>query len=97
MVWDARERATRSGLPFSLTPEDISIPKRCPVLGLRLRVNRGRAGPNSPSLDRLIPRRGYVRGNVVVVSHRANQIRRDASVSELSKVTRWYRRRLRRR
>jgi hypothetical protein len=94
MVSDARTRATRNGLPFALRESDVHIPKRCPVLGIPLFPNARRAGPNSPSLDRLVPRLGYVAGNVIVVSQRANELRRDATVRELEKVARYYRRKL---
>jgi hypothetical protein len=38
---------------------------------------------NSPSLDKIIPSLGYVRGNVQVISQRANSIKRDATLAEL--------------
>lgn len=94
MVQDARKRARKRGLPFALTPDDIHIPKRCPVLGIPLKFNPGRAGPDSPSLDRLVPQKGYVPGNVIVVSQRANELRRDATLNELRRIVRFYERRL---
>lgn len=91
MLKDARWRSSRDGIPFALSADDISIPKVCPVLGLRLKTSRGRAGPCSPSLDRIVPERGYVPSNVIVVSHRANEIRRDATVKELRMLYQFYR------
>lgn len=86
----ARRRAKKMGIPFDLAVEDIPIPKRCPVLGFPLVVNEGRSRHNSPTLDRIIPTLGYTRGNVVVVSHRANTIKSDASIHELELVARFY-------
>jgi hypothetical protein len=86
----ARSRAKRLGLPFDLTEKDIVVPDVCPVLGIPLAVQEGRSTPNSPSLDRIIPSLGYVRGNVVVVSHRANTIKSDACVEELRRVLDFY-------
>lgn len=86
----AKARAKRKGLAFTLRQADIVVPLACPVLGILLqrgtRQNRGSA----PSLDRINPREGYVPGNVVVVSWRANNLKRDALPSELRKVALFY-------
>lgn len=78
----------KKGLPFDITLEDIDIPDFCPALGIPLFRAKGRKaqGPNSPTLDRLDPDLGYVTGNVMVVSARANQIKSDSTPSELYRV-----------
>ena len=86
----AKRRARNSALPFDLTITDIHIPQRCPVLGLSLVVNEGRSRASSPTIDRIVPSLGYVRGNILVISHRANTIKNDASVEELFRVARFY-------
>ncbi len=92
MLQHAKKRAKDKGLPFELTPKDIVIPEFCPVLGLRLKPSAERYPTDaSPSLDKLIPSKGYVRGNVFVISHRANSIKRDASLEELEKLVLWLR------
>jgi len=68
----------KKGLPFALTPDDLVMPKLCPVLGIPLEV-RGRGEPNTPSVDRVIPALGYVRGNVRVISWRANKLKSDCT------------------
>jgi len=83
MLKDAKARASRSGLKFSLKLEDIIIPASCPILGVTLSWAEGTGIDCSPSLDRIIPRLGYVPGNVHVVSNRANVLKRDATLSEL--------------
>lgn len=89
-LWNnARERATRFGLPFSITKADIVIPEVCPVLGLPLSFGKGVLHDGSPSLDRIIPERGYVRGNIEVISHRANTIKNSSSPEELRKIADW--------
>lgn len=88
MLSGAKRRAKVKGFDFNLTLEDIpTIPKFCPVLGIELKVNI-KAGPvdSSPSLDRIDNSRGYVKGNVRVISNRANTLKRDATVEELSLV-----------
>lgn len=84
MFYDARKRALAVGLPFSIEPSDIVIPKLCPVLGIPLLTSGSR--DNRPSLDRVIPSRGYVPDNIHVISFRANRIKSDASVNELRAV-----------
>jgi len=80
----ARQRAKTRGLPFNLSRCDIIIPDECPVLGLELmRAKGGKAAPNSPSLDRIDPDKGYVFGNVRVISYRANVMKSNASADEL--------------
>lgn len=94
-LWqDAKRRAKVKRLPFSLKVEDIKIPARCPVFHIRLFRNTGGKNQhdNSPTLDRLIPRKGYVKGNVIVVSSKANMTRGCATPEELETVAQFYRR-----
>jgi hypothetical protein len=89
MLYRTKARAKRCGLDFDLTPDDIAIPEFCPALGIKLVVRDvGKKGPQagSPSLDRIDPTRGYVRGNVCVVSTRANTLKNDATTDELEAV-----------
>jgi hypothetical protein len=90
-MWkDARYRASRSGVPFSITPEDIWVPDTCPVFGTPLVCSTGRSSDASPSLDRIIPSKGYVKGNIIVVSNRANWLRGDATSRELRLLAEFY-------
>jgi hypothetical protein len=87
MYHAAKNRAKRSGIPFELDKQDIHIPETCPVLGIPLFVSTGtRQSDNSPTLDRINNAKGYVRGNVLVISWRANNIKSNATVLELEKV-----------
>jgi hypothetical protein len=90
LLRQARQRAAKLGIDFDLTLADIVVPERCPALGVELSVGKRHARPHSPSLDRIDPSLGYVRGNVVVVSHRANSIKNDASIDELKRVLEFY-------
>lgn len=86
----AKLRARHKGLPFDIEPSDIKIPEYCPVLGIKLECAKGRhPQPQSPSLDRIHPEFGYVRGNILVISHRANTLKRDATEEELTKVLKY--------
>ncbi|WP_343818826.1 hypothetical protein ISN75_14070 [Dyella marensis] len=85
-------RAHKRGIPFDLTVEDVVVPDFCPVLGLPLYRNTGgRAqGSNSPTVDRIDPDKGYITGNVRVISSRANAIKSDATPEELLRVAAYF-------
>lgn len=93
MLYGARRRARLSRVPFNIDKNDIVVPGHCPVLGIKLKHGIGRGGVTdaSPSLDRLVPRLGYTKGNVVVISNRANRIKSDATPQELEAVASWFR------
>lgn len=83
----ARSRAKRDGIPFNISEEDIEIPETCPVLHIPIKRNKGSGWHNdSPSLDRIDNNLGYTKGNVRVISNRANRIKCDATFEELELV-----------
>lgn len=88
MVYTAKQRAKDIGVPFNITAEDLTVPTHCPILGIPLCFTHSPGGPkdDAPSLDRITPSKGYVTGNVIVISQRANRIKNDASVEELEAV-----------
>jgi len=87
----ARRRAKCKGLPFSIVPEDIMLPERCPVCGIMLvhAIGKGRKQAASSSLDRVEPHQGYVVGNIAVMCSRCNTIKTDATVEELERLAKW--------
>ena len=90
-----RCRAKSLGREFTLKFEDIVWPTHCPALGIELEYRRQRSSktgplPNSPSFDRIDPSKGYVPGNVIIVSHLANVIKTNATVDQLKKVAAFY-------
>lgn len=67
----------RKGIPFNIDAVDIPVPDVCPALGIPIIMrDRSRRG-NGPSVDRIIPELGYIKGNVRVISYRANRVRND--------------------
>lgn len=86
----AKSRAKKLGLPFTIEVTDITIPEHCPVFPyLELKVNKKHCADNSPSLDRIVPSKGYVKGNIVVISHKANTIKQNCTSKELRDVANW--------
>ena len=85
----ARNRAKIKNIDFNITLEDIIIPEFCPVLGIKLFRSKGRKTGNSPSLDRFDNSKGYIKGNVRVISERANHLKNDATISELEAIIKY--------
>lgn len=83
LVSYSRQRSRKFGIEFSITEADVYIPVKCPLLGIEIRCNDDNPGPGSPTLDRIDPTKGYVPGNVQVISHLANRIKSNASAEEL--------------
>ncbi|AUO78181.1 hypothetical protein RSEGYP2_21 [Ralstonia phage RsoP1EGY] len=91
MLRNARNRAKAQGLPFDLEESDIQIPLLCPVLGIPLEVSRGHFTDNSLALDKFIPELGYVKGNVAVISQKANVMKSNATIQEVEALAAWMR------
>lgn len=82
MLSAAKSRAKKKNLDFSLSIEDIELPKTCPLLGIPLSINASNK-EYSYSLDRIDSTKGYTKDNIWVISDRANRLKNNASVEEL--------------
>ena len=81
---NSRVRGTEHTIKWT----DIPLPKFCKYLGIRLDYRRaGERGSlrsqDAPSIDRIDPSRGYVPGNVQVISDLANRMKQDATIKQL--------------
>jgi hypothetical protein len=87
MWWRAKKRSEKSGIDFNIEISDIQIPSVCPVFGFEFEVSDGR-GPSdkSPSLDRIDPKKGYVKGNIQIISFKANRMKSDCYVEDVEKL-----------
>ena len=88
---NGRHRAHECGVPFDLTEADIVVPDRCPVLGIELEIGTWGHTDFSPSLDRFVSSLGYVRGNVAIISNRANRLKADGDLAEHELLVQWMR------
>lgn len=87
MLYRAKVRSEQKNLPFDIEIEDIIIPTVCPILGIPLEPADGKSSqPNSPSLDRIVPEKGYVKGNIIVISNKANTMKSYATPEEMIKL-----------
>lgn len=92
MFNNSKQRAKKSGLEHSITKEDIIIPDFCPVFNIKLKREDKNTWLNAPSIDRIDNTKGYIKGNVIVVSRRANILKKDATIEELIKMADFYKR-----
>jgi hypothetical protein len=90
MIGWARYRHKYGGYPseFDLTEADFDWPELCPALGIKLRyeAQRSRNADDAPTIDRINSSLGYVRGNVQILSRKANRIKNDGSPEEVMRV-----------
>jgi hypothetical protein len=79
----AKYIAKANGLFFDLEISDIVIPKFCPVFGVELIYGDT---DWTPSIDRLIPAKGYVKDNIRIISNKANRLKNDSTLEELLQI-----------
>lgn len=90
-----KRRAKTKNIPFDLDLEYLFIlsPSDCPVLKTPLAwcEKHDKRGPknNSPSLDRIDPEKGYVKGNVMWMSQLANAMKNNATKEQLKLFAKW--------
>lgn len=89
MLSHARTRSSNCNLPFDLDIEHLCsiYPSDgiCPALGIALSWFGGRT-EGSPSLDRIKPNNGYIKGNVAIISDLANRIKSNATTDQVIRV-----------
>lgn len=86
--WAAKNRAKRDNIEFNIDPEDIIIPEYCPVLNLKLLSVRQthKTRELSPSIDRIDASKGYIKGNIRVISFKANRHKGDMSIEDIQRL-----------
>ena len=88
----AKYRAKKRGIPFNIEKQDIILPTHCPVLGIKLKLSdlaKNGGAPYSYSLDRIDPNVGYIKGNIMVMSHLANSMKSNATKEQLLSFANW--------
>ena len=91
---DIRCSARDKKLEFNLTVEDIVIPAFCPILDLKLIYGKGKGRirklePGLISIDRIDPNKGYIKGNIQIISWLANNMKNCATPADLLKFADW--------
>jgi len=96
MLSNSKIRAKAKKLPHNISSDDIREvwPKDniCPVLKkpFEMGFKSGKTKSMAPSLDKIIPSKGYTKGNIVVISDIVNRLKSDASLEDLKKIINFY-------
>lgn len=83
MLNNAKKRALKKGLEFSLTKEDIIIPDVCPILGVPFEIGTKENYDYTPTIDRINNNLGYTSNNIQIISNKANTMKNSASFEML--------------
>lgn len=82
-------RAKKTGIKFNITIDDLIVPKLCPVFGIPLKRGKGHSCDNSPTVDRIQSGKGYVKGNIAIISRFANSLKGKASAAQHRRIADW--------
>lgn len=87
----AKKRANMKKIEFNITKEDLGTPPEfCPVFGFKLKYDHiGRRINESASIDRSDNSKGYIPGNVRLISHRANELKNNGTYEEFLQLTKY--------
>lgn len=79
----AKSRAKLKGHEFNLELQDIVIPEKCPIMGVKMEWIPYGFNPYSPSIDRIDSTKGYTKDNIQVISSIANRMKWNATREQL--------------
>lgn len=85
IIRNSKYMAKRRGIYFNLEYTDFELPEFCPILGIKLEYGSGNDGnsPNHATLDRIDNTKGYIPGNVMIISRLANSMKNSATFEQL--------------
>ena len=85
---NSRSRAKKAGIQHTIRWTDLEIPDKCPVLDEEFWPVLGQQTPTSVTIDRLDSTKGYIPGNVWVISLEANKAKGRLSLEQLKRLVR---------
>lgn len=89
MLANAKRRAVKKNLAFTLTKEDIVVPDLCPILKIPFILGIKGNYEHTPSLDRIDNNLGYTKSNVQIITKKANSMKNSATSEELILFANW--------
>jgi exonuclease VII large subunit len=91
---DIKSRIKNKNISFNLDEEYVKEiwPKddKCPALNIEFKRGEGMQIDASPSIDRIIPELGYVKGNVQIICMLANRIKSNATPKQVMSVAKYF-------
>lgn len=86
----SKSRAKKKGLEFNIEKSDIVIPDICPILRIPFDHSRYKGRRfNGASIDRIDSSKGYIKGNIQIVSDLANRMKANATIEQLKAFGVW--------
>lgn len=84
LLQSTRQSAKLKELEHNITEADLVLTEFCPYLGIKIDYTAGNGKTmRKPSVDRIDPSKGYIKGNVEVVSSLANTMKNKANKEQL--------------
>lgn len=85
IIRHVKSRCKILNIPFNLTVDDIVMPEFCEITGNKLDYKNFK-NSNFATLDRLIPEKGYVKGNVKIISKKMNILKSNGSIKDFQSI-----------
>lgn len=84
LLSSSKSTAKKKGYLHTMSVDDITIPTHCPYLGVELtNIQNSFKVPTNISIDRIDSSKGYIPGNVQVISNLANRMKQEATEKQL--------------
>ena len=84
LLYQIKASSKKRNLEFNLTIDDIIIPEFCPYLNINItKIVGGGLLDTAPSVDRIDSSKGYIKGNIRIISHLANKMKSNVSIDLL--------------
>jgi hypothetical protein len=91
LISSARKRAKEFGIECSITPGDLEITHVCPIMLQPMSRFKDKMNNYSYTLDRIDSTKGYVKGNVRVISWRANWLKGNLTLDQAERLVKYMR------
>jgi hypothetical protein len=86
----SKQRAKKHNIEFNIEISDIVVPTHCPILKCEFDHARRKGRKwNGASIDRIDNNKGYVKGNVWIISDLANRMKQNATIEQLKLFAEW--------
>jgi hypothetical protein len=99
MIRNVKYSSKRRNLDFDLDYKDITLPRYCPLLNIELNYNNQKSHKilnlgndyenlsfndiSRATVDRIDNSKGYVKGNIIILSRLANAMKNEANFEQL--------------
>lgn len=84
LIFSTRQTSKIKGIEHNIDEKDLTLPKFCPLIGIEIDYSAGNGKTmEKPSVDRIDPSKGYIKGNVEVMSSLANTMKSRATPEQL--------------